>query len=299
MEHYHTPVLLDESLDFLEIDPQGVYVDATFGGGGHSRAILDRLSTGRLIAFDQDPDAKANLPEDERLIFIPTNFQFLEKALTSRNLRPVQGILADLGVSSHQLDTPSRGFSHRFTGPLDMRMDRSREFSAVEVLETYSAAQLLQVFRSYGEIPNAHKLVHTLLAEREREKITTTTQLEQAISSCIPPQRKAKYLSQVYQALRIAVNQELEVLEDFLQASLQVLATGGRLVVISYHSLEDRMVKHFFRSGNFQDQLAKDFYGNPITPWELITRRAVKPQDKEIALNPRARSARLRVAQKK
>lgn len=294
---YHQAVLLKESVSLLAIRPEGQYVDVTFGGGGHSSEIRSQLDSGRLIAFDRDPDAKRNLPEDEQITFIPQDFKFLEAALNERQLAPVDGILADLGVSSHQFDTAERGFSFRFEGPLDMRMDPTQGQTAADLVNEMEAEDLILLFRRYGEIPNAPKLVREIIGARKRSPITTTGQLEHAIRNCIQPKRRAKYLAQVYQALRIVVNGELEALERLLTSSLKVLKPGGRLVIISYHSLEDRMVKYFLRSGRFDGKLQKDFYGNPITPWKMLTRKAIQPPEKEQEINSRSRSARLRAAE--
>ena len=299
MQHYHTPVLFQQTLDLLDIVPDAVYVDATFGGGGHSKGILTHLNTGKLVAFDQDPDVDPLQIEDDRFFFIKSNFKFIEKELQERELIPVQGILADLGVSSHQLDTPERGFSFRFSGPLDMRMDHQHGISAKEILKDASEERLRYIFRTYGEVPNAKKLAREIVDRRAYSPLLETQQFEEVIKACIPQKRRSKYLAQVYQALRIEVNQELQALQIFLEASLRILKPGGRLAVIAYHSLEDRMVKHFLRSGNFSDKIEKDFYGAPITPWKLITRKALQADEKEIQENPRSRSARLRVAQKK
>lgn len=299
MVEYHLPVLLQPSVDLLEIKPEGIYVDATFGGGGHSRELLSRLTSGKLIAFDQDPDAVQNVQNQENLVFVANNFAFIEEELAERGIEKVNGILADLGISSHQIDTPERGFSYRFDAPLDMRMNPGQGISAKEVLNEWELDALTAVFRRYGEVPNAYKLAGVIVARRQAEQIETTFQFESIISGCIPPRGRAKYLAQVYQALRIVVNGELEVLEKLLLASLNVLTPGGRIAIIAYHSLEDRMVKHFFRSGNFEDRLEKDFYGNSLSPWKLITRRPVSASETEIERNPRARSARLRVAEKK
>ena len=299
MQHYHIPVLYQQTLDLLDIVPDAVYVDATFGGGGHSKGILNQLDTGKLIAFDQDPDVDPKQIEDDRFLFIKSNFKFIEKELQQRELIPVQGILADLGVSSHQLDTPERGFSFRFSGPLDMRMDPSQGISAREILQDASEEKLRYIFRTYGEVPNSKKLAREIVDRRAYSPLIETQQFEEVIKACIPQKRRSKYLAQVYQALRIEVNQELQALQILLDASLRMLKPGGRLAVIAYHSLEDRMVKHFLRSGNFSDKVEKDFYGAPITPWKLITRKALQANDTEVEANPRSRSARLRVAQKK
>ena len=298
MSGYHAPVLLGESLDLLAVDPNGIYVDVTYGGGGHSGKLLERLESGKLIAFDQDPDARQNLIADDRLVFVARNFAFIEIALEELGIGEVDGILADLGVSSHQFDTAERGFSYRFDAPLDMRMNQAEGLTAAEVLNTYEESELIRVLKQYGEVQNARKVVKLISQYRKNAEVQTTGQLEGILRSCIPPKRRAKYLAQVYQALRIEVNKELEALEKLLLASLNVLKPGGRIAVIAYHSLEDRMVKRFFRAGNLAGKLEKDFYGNPLTPWKLITRRAVVADEAEIERNPRARSARLRVAEK-
>ncbi|MEL6593525.1 MAG: 16S rRNA (cytosine(1402)-N(4))-methyltransferase RsmH [Bacteroidota bacterium] len=293
---YHRAVLLEESVSLLATKPNGSYVDVTFGGGGHSKKILSQLEGGKLIAFDRDPDAQRNLPQDDRLVFIPQDFKFLEAALNERQLAPVDGILADLGVSSHQFDTAERGFSFRFDGPLDMRMNPTQGETAADLVNTMEAEDLIALFRTYGEITNAPKLVREIVSGRTKSPIRTTSQFEHVIRNCIQPKRRAKYLAQVYQSLRIVVNGELASLENLLLASLKVLRPGGRLVIISYHSLEDRMVKYFLRSGRLDGKLQKDFYGKPLTPWKLITRKAIQPPEQEIEANPRARSARLRAA---
>ena len=299
MQHYHIPVLFEQTLDLLDISSGKTYVDATFGGGGHSKGILEQLGTGKLVAFDQDPDVNPDQIQDSRFVFIKSNFQFIEKELQARSLLPVDGILADLGVSSHQLDTPERGFSFRFSGPLDMRMDPSQEIQASDILREASEERLRDIFHTYGEVPNAKKLAREIVQRRAYASIQETKQFEEVIKACIPVNRQSKYLAQVYQALRIEVNQELYVLQVFLEAALRVLKPGGRLVIISYHSLEDRLVKHFFRSGNFQDKIHKDFYGNTLSPWKLLTRKALQADEEEIGTNPRSRSARLRAVEKK
>jgi len=297
---YHKPVLLEESVSLLNIKPDGVYVDVTFGGGGHSRLILSHLSEkGRLVAFDRDQDAKANLISDSRLVFVPRNFQFIEEALAAREISAVDGIIADLGISSHQIDTAHRGFSFRFDALIDMRMDTTQEVTAADLLNHRKGDELLRIFRTYGEVPNAKKLVRIICERRQLETIRTTHQFESIIERCIPQNKRAKYLAQVYQALRIEVNQELEALRALLLAANPLLSEGGRIVIIAYHSLEDRMVKRFFRAGNFMGVIAKDFYGNPLTPWKLITRKAIQANAEEVQGNSRARSARLRAAEKK
>ncbi|MBQ7735440.1 MAG: 16S rRNA (cytosine(1402)-N(4))-methyltransferase RsmH [Bacteroidales bacterium] len=293
---YHNPVLLHPSVDGMVTNPDGIYVDVTFGGGGHSALILQKLSPkGRLIAFDQDPDAAANVPQDPRFQFVPSNFSNLKKFLQYYNGCPADGILADLGVSSHQFDTPERGFSHRFEGDLDMRMNSTRGLTAAEVVNRYPVAALADLFYKYGELANARQIAARIEANRETP-IRTTTDLANVLAPLLPHGKENKTLSQVFQALRIEVNDEMEVLRSFLTQAVEVLKPGGRLAVISYHSLEDRLVKNFMKAGNFEGNVEKDFYGNPLTPFELITRKAVVPDDEEIGANPRARSAKLRIA---
>ncbi|MEE4257447.1 MAG: 16S rRNA (cytosine(1402)-N(4))-methyltransferase RsmH [Bacteroidales bacterium] len=296
---YHTPVLLEESVKGLMITPDGTYVDATFGGGGHSRRILELLDSGRLIAFDRDPDALANNLEDQRFKLINADYRYIKNYLKLHNAIPCDGILADLGISSHQIDTAERGFSTRFSGQIDMRMDKRTELSAIDVLNTYSEHELMDIFRRYGEIKNSHKLAGAIVRSRKDEQIRTTRELKEIAVSCTPRQLENKYLSQVFQAIRIEVNKELESLEIFLEKSLEVLKPGGRLVIISYHSLEDRLVKNFFRSGNLEGRTEQDFYGNIQSSIEAITRKPIIPGEEEIEANPRARSAKLRIAVKK
>lgn len=291
--------MLGACLEGLDIKEGGTYVDVTFGGGGHSKEILKRIGEGKLIAFDRDSDARDNLPEDERLIFIAQDFKFLETSLKMKRIAGVDGILADLGVSSHQLDTAERGFSYRFDAPLDMRMDTSHGKTAAEVLNETDEEDLVRIFSQYGEVTNSRKLARTIVVKRSVAPITHTQQFEGVIQSCILAKRRAKYLSQVYQALRIEVNGELDGLKILLESSLKVLNPGGRLVVMSYHSLEDRLVKRFLKTGNFAGKEEKDFYGNPLTPWKLISRKAIQATEEEVMRNSRARSARLRVAEKK
>ena len=295
---YHNPVLLQSSVDYLVTNPDGTYVDVTYGGGGHSREILSRLGSGRLIAFDQDSDAQANLVEDERFTFVPSNFKNLSRFLKYHQAYPVDGILADLGVSSHQFDTPERGFSYREDGVLDMRMNTNAGKSAQDIVNQYDEQALSQIFYRYGELSDGRTLARRIVKAREEQPITTTQELVEALKSSLPRGRENKSLSRIFQALRIEVNQEMEALEAFLAQTVEALKIGGRLVVISYHSLEDRMVKNFMRAGNFSGEVEKDFYGNPQTPFKLITRKALVPDDEEINLNPRARSAKLRVAEK-
>ncbi len=296
---YHNPVLLQTSIDGLNIRPDGTYVDVTFGGGGHSARILEQLNeNGRLIAFDQDPDAARNALQDNRFQFVPYNFCHLKKFLQYYQAYPVDAILADLGVSSFQFDTPERGFSHRFDGELDMRMNRNKGLSAAQIINEYPVQKLADIFRQYGELPNARQIALHIDKARET-KITSTAQLVDILTPLLPHNKENKTLSQIFQALRIEVNSELDVLRDFLSQTADALKPGGRLAIISYHSLEDRLVKNFMKSGNFDGNIEKDFYGNPLTPFNLITRKAIVPDEKEIAENPRARSAKLRIAEKK
>ena len=293
---YHNPVLLHPSVEGMMVNPDGIYVDVTFGGGGHSSLILEKLSPkGRLIAFDQDPDAAANIPQDPRFQFVPSNFSNLKKFLQYYNGCPADGIMADLGVSSHQFDTPCRGFSHRFEGDLDMRMNSTRGLTAAEVVNRYPAAALADLFYKYGELANARQIAARIEECRETP-IRTTTDLVNVLTPLLPHGKENKTLSQVFQALRIEVNGEIEVLRSFLSQAVDVLKPGGRLAVISYHSLEDRLVKNFMKAGNFEGNIEKDFYGNPLTPFELVTRKAIVPGDDEVGANPRARSAKLRIA---
>ena len=293
---YHNPVLLHPSVDGLVTNPDGVYADVTFGGGGHSTLILQRLgASGRLIAFDQDPDAAANAPQDPRFQFVPSNFSNLKKFLQYYNGCPADGILADLGVSSHQFDTPERGFSHRFEGVLDMRMNSTRGLTAADVVNQYPVAALANLFFQYGELANARQLA-ARIEECRTTPIRTTADLVEILTPLLPRGKENKTLSQIFQALRIEVNDEMGVLRSLLTQAAEVLKPGGRLVVISYHSLEDRLVKNFIKAGNFEGNIEKDFYGNPLTPFEPVTRKAVVPDETEIAANPRARSAKLRIA---
>jgi 16S rRNA (cytosine1402-N4)-methyltransferase len=297
--NYHVPVMLQPCIDGLNIKPDGVYVDVTFGGGGHSREILKHLGPkGRLIAFDQDPDAQANIPADDRFIFIDQNFGFLKNNLRLKGFREVDGILADLGVSSHQFDVPQRGFSIRHNADLDMRMDQHRDLTAAEILNTYTEDKLHKIFGIYGEVKNAKSLARAIVTSRLDQPFTDIDSLKSAIASYIPKGKENKYLAQVFQALRIEVNAEIQVLEDFLQQAADVLKPGGHLVVMSYHSLEDRPVKNFMAKGKFQGEVEKDFFGNQQKPFNVITRKAIIATDEEIAQNNRARSAKLRIAEK-
>lgn len=295
---YHNPVLLHPSVDGLVTDLSGTYVDVTFGGGGHSRAILEKIGRGRLIAFDQDADSHANIMDDERFQFVPSNFKNLTRFLQYYKAYPVDGILADLGISSHQIDTADRGFSYSKDGTLDMRMNAQSGASAKDVVNNYDEDQLSKVFYQYGELSDGRRLARQIVKCRAEHAIDTTLQLAEALSPCLPRGKENKSLSRIFQALRIEVNHEMEVLESFLSQTVDALKPGGRLVIISYHSLEDRLVKNFMRSGNLSGEIEKDFFGNPLTPFKLVTRKALVPDEEEISVNPRARSAKLRIAEK-
>ena len=297
-EAYHVPVLLQPSIDGLNINPNGTYVDVTFGGGGHSIEILKLLDKGKLIAFDQDPDAKKNLPADDRILFVDQNFRFMRNFLQFNGITHVDGILADLGVSSHQFNVDARGFSTRTDGPLDMRMSQNGEKTAEHIVMTYTEDKLKQMFWLYGELKNAGKIARQLLLKREEMKIDTTEKLKEALLPVTPRYDDYRFLAQVFQALRIEVNEELTALEELLIQTIEVLAPDGRLVVISYHSLEDRMVKNIMRSGNLKGQQEKDFFGNLIRPLEPVNRKPLVPDSSELERNNRARSAKLRVAQR-
>lgn len=296
---YHIPVLLHAAVKGLNIRSGGIYVDVTFGGGGHSREILKQLSEGTLCGFDQDPDAAANVPNDPRFKFFPRNFSQLKDALQEAGIAHVNGILADLGVSSHQFDDAERGFSLRFDAPLDMRMDTRSPRSASSVVNEYDEEQLRIIFREYGEVEQAGKLARLICSNRKEKSIETTGDLLAIIDRVAPWKKEKQYQAKVFQAIRIEVNDELSVLRDLLEQSLEMLAPEGRLVVISYHSLEDRLVKNFMRSGNLEGVIQKDFFGRVLTPFTEITRKPVIPDTAEIEQNPRARSAKLRIAEKK
>jgi 16S rRNA (cytosine1402-N4)-methyltransferase len=296
---YHVPVMLRECVEALNIKPNGVYVDVTFGGGGHSREILARLGDkGKLYAFDQDPDALANAFQDERFVLIHQNFRFLKNNLRLQGVKKVDGILADLGVSSHQFDEAERGFSIRFDASLDMRMDQVGDLDAKRVISTYSEGELHRVFGMYGEIQNAKSLANAVVTARLTKPINTVSDLKLAIAKLVPRGKENKYFAQLFQALRIEVNKELEALQEFLLQGESILEPAGRLVVMSYHSLEDRLVKNFMAKGKFRGDVEKDFYGNEIKPFKLITRKAIVASEEEISNNSRARSAKLRVAEK-
>ena len=296
---YHRPALLNESLEGLNIRPRGIYVDLTFGGGGHSLEVLKKLGKkGRLVAFDQDQDAKANVPDDRRIIFVGANFRYLRNYLRYHAIEEVDGILADLGISSHQIDSPVRGFSFKSETELDMRMDVRSKRTAAQVLNETAVDDLVNIFRTYGELTNARAIAGAIGNGRKERRLETTGDLEEMLKRFIPRGQPSKFLARVYQALRIEVNSEMEALREMLLQTSDCMAKGGRLVVITYHSIEDRMVKNFMRSGNMEGILAKDFYGRPETPWKLINRSVITPSPEELELNNRARSAKLRIAEK-
>jgi len=295
---YHNPVMLNECIDGLAINPEGIYVDVTFGGGGHAQAILNKLTTGRLIAFDQDTDALKNTIDDSRFTLINQNFKYLINFLRLYKALPVDGILADLGVSSYQIDQPERGFSTRFDADLDLRMNRQSGITASQVLNTYSIEDLKKIFVDFGELRNAYKIALKIDMFRTTESLNTTAQLKEILTPLAERGRENKFFARVFQALRIEVNGELEALKEMLLQTQKVLKPGGRLVVMSYHSLEDRLVKNYMRSGNFEGIIQKDFYGNPISPLKPITRKPVIASEEETIENSRARSAKLRVAER-
>jgi 16S rRNA (cytosine1402-N4)-methyltransferase len=294
---YHIPVLLHESIEGLAIKPGGTYVDLTFGGGSHSKLILENLTErGRLLAFDRDTDAQKNAINDPRFTLIDQDYRFMKNYLKYHKAIPVDGILADLGISSHQIDDAERGFSTRFEGPLDMRMNKRQEITASDIVNTYSAEKLQDILSRYGEVQNARTLANTIVANRKGDKLTVSG-FKEMIKSCIPAMNDFKYLAQVFQALRIEVNGELKSVEEALKQTLQVLKPGGRLVVISYHSLEDRMIKSFIKFGNFSGEAEKDFFGRYNEPFRIITKKPVVPAESELAANNRSRSAKLRIAE--
>lgn len=300
MSAYHTPVLLEESVALLGIRPDGTYADLTFGGGGHSRRILADLGPqGRLYGFDQDRDTRANCPDDPRFHYVESNFRFLRGALRLRGVTQVDGILADLGVSSHHFDDLERGFSFRGDAPLDMRMNQRGALTAADVVNRSSAEELTRILGDWGELETPWKVAGCLVRARAAAPLETTSALVEAVKPCTPARDPSKFLTKLFQALRIEVNGEMEALKMALEQSLRVLRPGGRLVVISYHSLEDRLVKNFLRSGNFTGEVEKDFYGRPLAPFETLTRKAVTPSAEELARNPRSRSAKLRAAVKR
>ncbi|MFY7731474.1 MAG: 16S rRNA (cytosine(1402)-N(4))-methyltransferase RsmH [Flavobacterium sp.] len=295
---YHNPVLLKETVDGLNIKPDGVYVDVTFGGGGHSREIMKRLGpNGKLFAFDQDEDAQANVIDDERFTLIPENFRFLKRYLRFYGVKEVDGILGDFGVSSHQFDVAERGFSTRFDAGLDMRMSKKNDLDAYKVVNEYDEKELKRVFFDYGELKNAGALAYTIVNARKDKPVANTGELKQVLAKFLPAHKSNKILAQIYQAIRIEVNQEMEVLKEFLEQTVEVLKPGGRLSVISYHSLEDRLVKRYVRNGMFEGEPERDMFGRFEVPFKIIEKLIV-PTEEEIAVNNRARSAKLRVAEK-
>ncbi len=296
---YHIPVMLNECLEGLNINPDGVYVDVTFGGGGHSKAIYEQLSPkGKLIVFDQDPDAKKNAWEAPNFFFVAANFAFLSNHLRLLGIKKVDGILADLGVSSHQFDEETRGFSIRANAPLDMRMNKNGEVSAYTVVNEYEEYALTKLFRTFGELSNARKVASEIVKVRASKKIKTTNDLMAALEKCAPKFKDHKFFAQVFQAIRIEVNTEIEVLERFLEQTEECIAENGRLVVMSYHSLEDRLVKNYMKRGSIHGEITKDFFGNVLKPFTEINRHPIAPQEKEIEVNTRARSAKLRIAER-
>ena len=296
---YHKPALLHESIDGLNIKPKGSYVDLTFGGGGHSLEVLKKLGkNGRLVVFDQDQDAFANVPEDKRLIFVGANFRYLKHFLRYHASEKVDGILADLGISSHQIDQPERGFSFKTDSVLDMRMDVRSGRTAAQLLNESPRDKLVRIFKTYGELGNASAITAAILEAREQEAIETAGRLEDVLKRFIPRHHSHKFLARVYQALRIEVNREMEALGEMLEQTADFMNPGGRLVVITYHSIEDRMVKNYMRSGNLEGSLDKDFYGNVRSPWKLVNRSVITPSEEEIKDNNRARSAKLRIAER-
>jgi 16S rRNA (cytosine1402-N4)-methyltransferase len=295
---YHIPALLKESIEGLNIRPDGIYVDVTFGGGGHSMEILKRLTSGKLIAFDQDDDARLNAPADKRFLFLDQNFRFLKNNLKFNNIEFIDGLIADLGVSFHQFDEPERGFTFRTDAPLDMRMNKSAKVTAAQLLNSMDESDLADIFYNFGELTNSRRIAREIVAARNSKTLTSVNDIIDAIGKLAPFRQEHKFYAKVFQALRIAVNHEIDYLKEMLEQSLSVLNSGGRLVVITYHSLEDRVVKNFMKTGNFEGEEKKDFYGNIVTPFRLINRKGTTPGDEEIADNNRSRSARLRIAEK-
>ena len=299
MSEYHVPVLLNESIEALDINPDGIYVDVTFGGGGHSRAILEKLSTrGHLFSFDQDLDAMKNAFQDDRFTFVRSNFMYLKNFLKYYGVEKIDGLLADLGVSSHHFDDEERGFSFRFNAPLDMRMNKSTSVSASDVLNTYPESKLTNIFSLYGELSNAKKIAHTIVQKRNDNPIVDTNQLLDIVKPYFMREREKKDLAKLFQALRIEVNNEMLVLRKMLNQTAEVMNSNGRLVVITYHSLEDRIVKNFIKSGNCEGDIQKDFYGNIISPFKALNNKVITPSEIEMNANPRSRSAKMRVAVK-
>lgn len=300
MSEYHTSVLLDESVSALVGSTDGVYADATFGGGGHTSEILSRLSiNGRVLAFDRDSDAIANKPDDSRLTLIRSDFRWIHNHVIHQGYKTgIDGVLADLGVSSHQFDTAERGFSFRYEAPLDMRMNQEAERTAADIVNNYEYEDLEKILRLYGEVDNSRKIAQLICKARESAQILTTGDLGKAIESALPKFAEHKFLAKVYQALRIEVNQEMKSLEKFLSGAAASLKPGGKMVIITYHSLEDRMVKNFIKAGNIEGKVEKDFFGNATAPLKAVNKKPILPQEEEIAANTRARSAKLRIAEK-
>lgn len=295
---YHIPALLPEAIEMLDIKPDGVYIDATFGGGGHSRAIIEKLNEkGRLYSFDRDMDAYQNRIDDVRFTFVHGNFRHIENFMRYYGEESVDGILADFGVSFHHFDTPERGFSFRHDAPLDMRMNQESAITAADLLEKSDEKELMEIFRAYTDLKRPGNVVKALLKSRENSPITTTSQLAQIVKESLDPRQEKKELAQVFQALRIAVNNEADDLKTFLQSAAKILKKGGRIVTLTYHSMEDRMVKNFLKTGNIEGIEDKDFFGKVSTPWKLLTRKPIEASEKEVEENPRARSARLRAAE--
>ena len=298
-DEYHIPVLLHAAVDGLVKNSNGIYVDVTFGGGGHSREILSRLKSGKLIGFDQDLDARQNVIQDDRFVFVAQNFEYLKNNLKLLKQIPVDGLIADLGVSSFQFNTPNRGFSYRFDARLDMRMNAHSNLDAEKVINQYDEADLLRVFRDYGELRESKKIARKICERRQKKKIQTINELLEVVSGLVQKNKINQFLSKIFQAIRIEVNEEMDVLKKLLEQGREVIKPGGRFVVITYHSLEDRLVKNFFRSGNFNGELQKDFYGNVLKPFEEINRKPIIPDETELEANNRARSAKLRIAERK
>ncbi len=295
---YHIPALLKESIDGLNIRPGGIYVDVTFGGGGHSMEILKNLKTGKLVAFDQDEDAALNAPKDDRLIFLDQNFRFLRNNLLFNKIEKIDGLIADLGVSFHQFDEPERGFTFRQDAPLDMRMNKSSSITAADLLNNLEESELADILFKYGELTNSRRIAKEITSARSSKQLKSVNDIIDVIGKLAPFRQEHKFYAKIFQALRIAVNHEMDYLKEMLRQALEVLNPGGRLVVITYHSLEDRLVKNFMRAGNFEGEEKKDFYGNVETPFRLINKKGTTPDDEEVARNNRSRSARLRIAEK-
>ncbi|MBU8891310.1 MAG: 16S rRNA (cytosine(1402)-N(4))-methyltransferase RsmH [Bacteroidales bacterium] len=295
---YHTPVLLNESVEGLQIRPDGIYVDVTFGGGGHSGEIIKHIETGKLVAFDQDDDALPNLIDDKRFVFVNHNFRFLKNFLKYHKIDKVDGLIADLGVSSHHFDKPERGFSFRFDGKLDMRMNQSAKVSAENIVNEYEEVDLARIFWEYGELKSSRKLAKAIAGQRGSKKIETIKEFTNLLMPFLPKHAEHKFLAKVFQALRIEVNREMEFLKEMLLQTMDIIKPGGRLVVITYHSLEDRIVKNFIKNGQFEGEVEKDFFGNVSVPFKAVNRKIIVPDDAEIGKNNRARSAKLRIAER-